>query len=159
MPADTRNGGRLFAVLGKSLAWGLGTAVASALATLAVFAFIMPRLVDAPGLSAQTFAVMAGHGGFFIGLLLGLLLQIPTVLPLSPWHQGVHIVCVLLCAVLAWATTDVALRFSRSSLGGHASNLSTLGTLTATEYRSLSGQCPGGQLTTLSPVGSVRQSA
>ena len=125
MPADTRKGGRLFAVLGKSLAWGLGTAVASALATLAVFAFIMPRLVDAPGLSAQTFAVMAGHGGFFIGLLLGLLLQIPTVLPLSPWHQGVHIVCVLLCAVLAWATTDVALRFSRSSLGGHASNLST----------------------------------
>ena len=112
-------------MLWKSLAWGLCTAVASALATLAVFVFIVPRLVDAPDLSALTFAVMAGHGGFFIGLLLGLLLQIPTVLPLSPWHQGAHIVCVLLCAVLAWATTDVAFRFSRSSLGERASNLST----------------------------------
>ena len=48
-------------------------------------------------------------GGLFIGLLLGLLLQISDVLPLSPWHQAAHIVAVLVVAALAWSSTDVAL--------------------------------------------------
>jgi len=99
----------LGAVLAKALLWGIGTSAVSFVLALAVFLFVVPRLIDAPDLAAPTFAVLMGYGGLFIGLLLGLLLQISDVLPLSPWHQAAHIVAVLVVAALAWSSTDVAL--------------------------------------------------
>lgn len=96
-------------VLGKSVMWGISTAVMSFLLTLAVFLYVVPLLIDAPDLAVLAFAFLMGYGGLFIGLLLGLLLQVPAVLPLSPWHQGLHIGATLLVVALSWMSADIAL--------------------------------------------------
>ena len=100
-------------VFGTSLLWGGSTAIVSFLSALGVFLFIVPRLVDMPDLSASTFAFLAGYGGLFLGLLLGLVLQIREVLPLSPGQQALHAAVVVLVVVLAWGTTDIALEPDR----------------------------------------------
>ena len=96
-------------VLGKSLLWGGGTALVSFLMALAVFLFILPRLLHMPDLSAPTFAFLVGYGGLFLGVLLALLLQIRDVLPLSPWQQSLHVAAVIVVIALAWGMTDIAL--------------------------------------------------
>lgn len=106
MSADWRT---LGAVLGKSVLWGGVTAVVSFLMGLAVFLFVVPRLLDAPGLSAPMFALLVGYGGLFLGLLLGLLLQLEDVLPLPPGLQALHVVAVIAVVLLAWGSTDVAI--------------------------------------------------
>ena len=146
-------------MLWKSLAWGLCTAVASALATLAVFVFIVPRLVDAPDLSALTFAVMAGHGGFFIGLLHpDCSSKFPRYSHSRRGTKGLTS-CVSYSAPSWRGQRQMWHSGTVDRLWGDAHPICRLSKLTATEYRSLSGQCPGGQLTTLSAVGSVQKSA
>ena len=117
----------LGAVIGKSLLLGSGTAILSFLTALGVFVFIVPRLLDAPDLSAPTFALLVGHGGLFLGLLLGLLLQIGEILPLSPWQQALHVVVVIVVAVTAWGTTDIVVL-----------EPATVGTLVETTFGDLS---------------------
>ena len=158
---NTRNGGWLFAMLWKSLAWGLCTAVASALATLAVFVFIVPRLVDNP---RPVRTDVCCHGGP------RRVLHRPTARTAPPNSHGTPTLAVApggshrVCPTLRRPGVGndrcgVQVQSIVSGGRGDAHPICRLSKLTATEYRSLSGQCPGGQLTTLSAVGSVRQSA
>jgi hypothetical protein len=91
-PSDTASSG-LLAILGKSLAWGLGAALAVSAA-----GFLAPVILGGSGHEqALLTAAILGPRGFIVGLFLAFLLQIRSALSLPIWSKtGYGLILLLL---------------------------------------------------------------
>ncbi len=90
-PPGTGSSG-LLAILGKSLAWGLGTALAVSAA-----GFLAPMILGGSGSeSALLTAAIVGPRGFIVGMFLAFLIQIRRALSLTIWSKTAYGLILLL---------------------------------------------------------------
>jgi hypothetical protein len=90
-PPGTASSG-LLAILGKSLAWGLGTGLAFSAA-----GFLAPAILDGSGREqALLIAAIAGPPGLIVGMFLALLVQIRRALSLTIWSKTAYGLILLL---------------------------------------------------------------
>ncbi len=90
-PSGTAPSG-LLAILGKSLAWGLGTALA-----VSAVGFLAPVVLGRSGSEhALLTAAIVGPRGFIVGMFLALLTQIRRVLSLPIWSKTAYGLILLL---------------------------------------------------------------
>ena len=90
-PTGTVSSG-LLAILGKSLAWGLGTGLA-----VSAVGFLAPAILGVPGREqALLTAAIVGSPGLIVGMFLALLVQIKRVLTLPIWSKTAYGLILLL---------------------------------------------------------------
>ncbi len=90
-PPGTASSG-LLAILGKSLAWGLGTGLAVSAA-----GYLAPAILSGPGgEQALLTAAIAGPPGLIVGMFLALLVQIRRALTLPIWSKPAYGLILLL---------------------------------------------------------------
>ena len=90
-PPGTASSG-LLAILGKSLAWGLGTGLAFSAA-----GFLAPAILDGSGREqALLIAAIAGPPGLIVGMFLALLVKIRRALSLTIWSKTAYGLILLL---------------------------------------------------------------